>query len=337
MPVKLKSVRINNQTSASYALTASYALNGGGGGGGGTNITSGSTYNITSSYATTASYALNGSPTPTSNNTYLAYQDGVLKWIPIVSAVVVMSSAPATFFDTSETNINLDKSSLSININNTTNNANFSIVDSDSATTIGINAPIISNDFVISSLSNPPSSVFNTGEYDINLDKSSITIAAIPLVGSTSSWTTSSYTYYRWRITEAKITPPNANCIQASEFIFQVTGSDASMAGVTVTNPNGNNPVGEGPSNLVDGTTAAKALDLNFVTNGFTDFVFQFTTAKAFDGYRWATANDEEGRDPKSWTIAGSNNGTTWATLHTVSGFTATATRQAYQTAQAFY
>jgi hypothetical protein len=46
-----------NSTSASYALTASYALNGGGGGG--TVIESGSSWNITSSwaqYALTASY-----------------------------------------------------------------------------------------------------------------------------------------------------------------------------------------------------------------------------------------------------------------------------------------
>jgi hypothetical protein len=108
------------------------------------------------------------------------------------------------------------------------------------------------------------------------------------------------------------------------------------MAGVTVTNPNGNNPVGEGPANLVDGTTAAKALDLNFVTNGLTNFIFQFASARAFNGYRWATANDEESRDPKSWTVAGSNNGTTWTTLHTVTGFTATTTRFTYQTAQTY-
>ena len=109
------------------------------------------------------------------------------------------------------------------------------------------------------------------------------------------------------------------------------------MAGVTVTNPNGNNPVGEEPSKLVDNNLTTKGLDLNFVSNGnVTNFIFQFTSAKAFNGYRWATANDEEGRDPKSWTIAGSNNGTTWTTLHTVSGFSATATRNTYQTAQTY-
>jgi len=145
------------------------------------------------------------------------------------------------------------------------------------------------------------------------------------------------YLYYRWQITESKTSPPNANCVQASEFVFQIGGVDQSMAGVTVTNPSGNNPVGEEPSKLVDGNLNTKGLDLNFVTNGnVTNFIFQFSTAKAFTGYRWGTANDEESRDPKSWTIAGSNNGTTWTTLHTVSGFSATATRNTYQTAQTY-
>ena len=176
---------------------------------------------------------------------------------------------------------------------------------------------------------------------------SSVTPSRTPSVTPTSSVTPSktptptpsrvTFTYYRWQITEAKTTPPNSNCVQVSEFVFQIGGVDQSMAGVTVTNPSGSNPSGEEPSKLVDGSLTTKGLDLNFVTNGnVTNFVFQFSSAKSFTGYRWATANDEEGRDPKSWTIAGSNNGTTWTTLHTVSGFSATSTRNTYQTAQTY-
>ena len=145
------------------------------------------------------------------------------------------------------------------------------------------------------------------------------------------------FTYYRWQITQTKTTPPDANCTQAAEFVFQIGGVDQSMAGVTVTNPGGSNPVGETPPNLVDNNLTTKALDLNFVTNGnITNFIFQFSIAKAFTGYRWATANDLESRDPKSWTVAGSNDGTNWTTLSTVSNFTATATRQTYQTPQTY-
>jgi hypothetical protein len=99
---------------SSYALTASYALNGGGGGGGsgtsgtsgvngaagtsGTsgqsgNLTTGSLYYVTSSWAVTASYAMNFAPTPTTASTYLVYQDGVIKWVPIVATVVTMVSS----------------------------------------------------------------------------------------------------------------------------------------------------------------------------------------------------------------------------------------------------
>jgi len=170
---------------------------------------------------------------------------------------------------------------------------------------------------------------------------SSVTPSITPTITATPTPTPTpsrpAYLYYRWQITESKTSPPNANCVQSSEFVFQIGGVDQSMAGVTVTNPSGNNPVGEEPSKLVDGSLTTKSLDLNFVTNGnITNFIFQFSSAKAFTGYRWGTANDEESRDPKSWTIAGSNNGTTWTTLHTVSGFSATATRNTYQTAQTY-
>jgi hypothetical protein len=153
---------------------------------------------------------------------------------------------------------------------------------------------------------------------------------------TTPTPTRPAYLYYRWQITQTKTTPPDNNCTQAAEFVFQIGGVDQSMAGVTVTNPSGNNPSGETPSNLVDNNLTTKALDLNFVTNGLTNFIFQFSSAKSFNGYRWATANDFESRDPSSWTIAGSNNGTTWTTLSTVSNFTATVARDTWQTPQTY-
>jgi hypothetical protein len=153
---------------------------------------------------------------------------------------------------------------------------------------------------------------------------------------TTPTPTRPAYLYYRWQITQTKSTPPDNNAVQAAEFVFQIGGVDQSMAGVTVTNPGGSNPSGETPSNLVDNNLTTKALDLNFVTNGLTNFIFQFSSAKSFNGYRWATANDFDTRDPKSWTVAGSNNGTTWTTLSTVSNFTATTARDTWQTPQTY-
>jgi len=152
-------------------------------------------------------------------------------------------------------------------------------------------------------------------------------------------WTSyvNTYTYYRWQITTAKTMPPDANCVQAAEFRFTLNGEDQSMTGVSVTNPSGSNPPGEEPSKLIDNNLSTKGLDLNFVTNGnVTNFIFQFPSAVGFNGYKWATANDSESRDPKSWTISGSNNGSTWTTLHTVSGFSATVARNTWQTSQVY-
>lgn len=77
---------------ASYAVTASYAMNGGGNGGS-TTITDWTSSNLTSSVSTSSIAAFNstGSPilvSPPSDNTYLVYQNGILKWIPIASVAV---------------------------------------------------------------------------------------------------------------------------------------------------------------------------------------------------------------------------------------------------------
>lgn len=144
------------------------------------------------------------------------------------------------------------------------------------------------------------------------------------------------YKYYRWQITSAKTMPPDANCAQASEFLFILnsTAQQSTTSGATVTNPSGSNPVGETPPNLVDGSLTTKALDLNFVTNGnITNFIFQFSAAQAFTGYRWATANDFETRDPASWTLSGSQDGTNWTLLHSVSNYVATSSRSVYNSA----
>lgn len=144
------------------------------------------------------------------------------------------------------------------------------------------------------------------------------------------------YRYVRWVITDLK-NFSTANSVQVSEFVLQDNGVDISMSGSTVTNPGGSNPGSEGPSNLKDGSTSTKMLDFNIKNSPFTSTViFDMGSATIFNGYRWATANDAEERDPKSWTISGSNDGTNYTTLHTVTGFTATVTRQAYQTAQSF-
>jgi len=139
------------------------------------------------------------------------------------------------------------------------------------------------------------------------------------------------YTYYKWEIIKAKGSPPNANATQASEFVFMIDGVTQSMVGVSVTNPNGSNPVGETPPNLVDGSLATKCVDINFVTNNRTEFVFQLPSPRAFTGYTWATANNFPDRDPSQWNLWGSDDGLDWIQLHNIPvAISVTAARQTW-------
>ena len=160
---------------ASYSrrsLTASYALNATGGGG--STLRTGSTYPITSSYARraiTASYALNGSGggstwaasgltsnitsstvaafnssglpilvTPSSNNTYLVYQNGVLRWIPIISAAITLSNFQAS--DITEID-SVNSQNISANVVITPSNFQVSnITEIDSVENLKVNATI---------------------------------------------------------------------------------------------------------------------------------------------------------------------------------------------------
>jgi hypothetical protein len=144
--------------------------------------------------------------------------------------------------------------------------------------------------------------------------------------------TGSSYTYWRWNITRAR---GGTTMIQVAEFRFQKGGVTDAMTGVTVTNPGGSNPGSEGITNLSDNSTSNKWLDFAFNGNnavpsvGNSTVIWQFSTAKSFNGYIWYTGNDSSERDPITWTISGSNNGSTYTTLHTVTGATVTTSRNA--------
>ena len=147
------------------------------------------------------------------------------------------------------------------------------------------------------------------------------------------------YLYYRWQITAIRGGPGSDGLLQAAEFVFRLDSVDqtATTGSATVSNPGGTSPVGEEPDKLIDNNLNTKWLDFNFTTNGnLSNFVFQFASPQAFNGYRWATANDSPPRDPRSWTVSGSDNGVDWTVLHTVTDFTATTARNTYQTAQTY-
>ena len=122
----------------------------------------------------------------------------------------------------------------------------------------------------------------------------------------------------------------SANSIQVSEWRWLYNNNIISRTNTTVTNPGGINPSGETPPNVYDGSTSTKWLDFNIKTGNRTatlDFTFPNQGFEITD-YSWSTANDATERDPRSWKVFLSNDGTNWTEVDNVTGFDATSTRQ---------
>ncbi|MBB1285360.1 DUF1735 domain-containing protein [Flavisolibacter sp. BT320] len=82
-----------------------------------------------------------------------------------------------------------------------------------------------------------------------------------------------------------------------------------------VSNENGGGATaGEGSPKLVDGDVNTKYL-YNYVANSW--FELKFPTAVAVGAYTFTSANDASTRDPKNWTLQGSNDGTNWTVIDT--------------------
>lgn len=84
---------------------------------------------------------------------------------------------------------------------------------------------------------------------------------------------------------------------------------------LAVSNENGGgSSAGEGSPKLIDGDINTKYL-YNYVPDSW--FELRFASAVAVGAYTFTSANDASSRDPKNWTLQGSNDGTTWTTLDT--------------------
>lgn len=76
----------------------------------------------------------------------------------------------------------------------------------------------------------------------------------------------------------------------------------------------GENPPNEVTVNLIDGDVGSKWLDFNA-----TSWIqFEFAQPEKVVKYALTSANDFSTRDPREWTLEGSNNGSTWTVLDTV-------------------
>jgi hypothetical protein len=91
------------------------------------------------------------------------------------------------------------------------------------------------------------------------------------------------------------------------------TGTDITNTGGTISAQYTDSPSGEDIAKLIDNTSSTKYL--TFHSAGWVQF--HATTGAVVVKYTITSANDVPARDPKNWTLQGSNNGTSWTTLNT--------------------
>ncbi|CDN44144.1 discoidin domain-containing protein [Paenibacillus sp. P22] len=98
------------------------------------------------------------------------------------------------------------------------------------------------------------------------------------------------------------------------------TGNGSLTAGGTASASQGGSPSGEDVSKAFDGASGTKWLI--FAGSGWLQYQFGGGNAYAARQYSLTSANDFPARDPKSWSLQGSNDGSSWTTLDTRSGET---------------
>ncbi|MCX6875879.1 MAG: hypothetical protein NTW21_19020 [Verrucomicrobia bacterium] len=130
------------------------------------------------------------------------------------------------------------------------------------------------------------------------------------------------FRYYRFVPTQLR--NPGDNSVQLAE--FQMLFNGTRLGGASASNPGGNSPGDQSPLEGNDNNLDTKWLDFT----KYTPLVLDFGVSTDANGYRWATADDSDGRDPLSWRVEGSHDGTSWLVMDTVNGFATPTARKTY-------
>lgn len=115
----------------------------------------------------------------------------------------------------------------------------------------------------------------------------------------------------------------------ANNYSAQSTPLNVTTSANTTTYPiitaRGENQPNEGKEKAFDSDNLSKWLDFSATTW----LQIQYQNPVAYNQYVIVSGNDSPGRDPKNWTIQGSNDGTNWTTVDTQTGQSWTARNQA--------
>ena len=113
--------------------------------------------------------------------------------------------------------------------------------------------------------------------------------------------------------------------MQLSEIQFFFDGQQIDPLTATVTSSSTNYPAGEAPEFASDGDYGTKWLNFDYTPG--TALIFQFPSSTSVDSYNYVTGGDAPERDPVSWRLEGSLDGTNWDVLDVITKFGANPNR----------
>ena len=125
------------------------------------------------------------------------------------------------------------------------------------------------------------------------------------------------YSYLKWQLLKTRGNPPHAGALQVSEFYMGVNGSDYSWGNATITSNMAGASEQQNITSLIDGDILTKYCTViwgSVQTNecNITITLDGSISASDITGYSFVTGEDEPSRDPISWKLYGSSDGTNW-------------------------
>ena len=139
------------------------------------------------------------------------------------------------------------------------------------------------------------------------------------------------YRYLRWIMTQTRGADTFAGAIQVADLVLLYQGATVSWGpSASASNPDGTTFPSETPIKILDYSNQTKWCNTSFGNTSFgtASIYIDNVNPLTFDSYYYVTCNDEELRDPVSWTLAVSNDNSTWTILDTRSNVGITSSRQ---------
>jgi hypothetical protein len=202
------------------------------------------------------------------------------------------------------------------------------------------NGVVYSTDFNPYEVSLPPTNIPDTvlliNEYSVsneNFIDSSYNKTLVNKGATHSTDVPNKYRYLRWVMTQTKgVDEISTGAIQAADLVLLYNGVTVSWGpSASATNSDGESVPSETADKLLDYDIYTKWCDYGFGNTSFgtSSIYIDNVNPIFFNSYYYVTGGDADYRDPVSWTLAVSNDNSTWAIINTQSNVVITDDRYA--------